>query len=338
MIVTNSLTGGGAERSMNLVSNELFRRGWPIALVPINSSPADQVIPQCEVFPLERKWRGKTLDTFYAVWKFQRLVRKWRPDFIVLNCDLPELFGAIVHGKHRLIVLEHASYPWSQRSRLGRLVRKILECRNVIWIAVSSHLTIWPKGKKPTCVLQNPLVSLVSSNPHTSGHEIKRLVFIGRLSPEKRPELALEISHLTAIESIFIGDGVMLEGLKWSASKKSISAGFLGHLESPWQEIRTGDLLISSSKSEGDGLVVVEALQRNIPMLLAETPDFRRFGFPDINYCSDAHDFVHRITLHMNKLETLTIPESISHSILSERQLETIGNEWEIFLSQLVQE
>jgi glycosyltransferase involved in cell wall biosynthesis len=337
MIVTNSLTGGGAERSMNLVSNELFRRGWPIALVPINYSPADQVIPKCEVFPLERRWRGKTLDTFYAIWKFQRLTRKWRPDFIVLNCDLPELFGAIVCGKHRLIVVEHASYPWSQRLRLGRFVRKILEYRKVIWIAVSSHLTIWPKDKKPVSVLQNPLISLVSRNLHTSGHEIKRLVFMGRLSPEKQPELALEISQLTSIELIFIGDGVMLDVLKQSAFKSSIPASFFGHLESPWQEIKTGDLLIASSKSEGDGLVVLEALQRNIPILLAEIPDFRRFGFPEINYCSDLHDFVHRINHHMNNLETLIIPESISRPILTERQIETIGNEWETFLNQLVQ-
>lgn len=338
MIVTNSLTGGGAERSMNLVSNELARRSLPIALVPINSSSADQVIPKCEVFPLKRKWSGNLLDTFYALLKFQKLVKMWKPDFIVLNCDLPELFGALVFGKHRLIVLEHARFPWSQRLRLGRFVRKILEDRKAIWIAVSSHLTIWPNGMNPVYVLQNPLIPVIGSSPHISGHKIKRLVFIGRLSPEKRPEMALEISQLTRIESIFIGNGVMLEGLKQTAFKKLTQASFLGHIESPWEEIRSGDLLISTSKSEGDGLVILEAMQRSIPMLLTDISDFRRFGFPENNYCTDAQDFVNRINLHINNLEALTIPESISSVILGGRGLENIGNEWEVLINKLVKQ
>ena len=36
MVVTNSLAGGGAERSMNLLVNELASRGMALSLVPIN--------------------------------------------------------------------------------------------------------------------------------------------------------------------------------------------------------------------------------------------------------------------------------------------------------------
>ena len=43
MIVTNSLSGGGAERSMNIVSNEMHMRKWPTILVALNSGPRDLV-------------------------------------------------------------------------------------------------------------------------------------------------------------------------------------------------------------------------------------------------------------------------------------------------------
>ena len=88
MIVTNSLSGGGAERSMNLLANELTKRGWPVSLVPINSGKPDQVVPVCSVFPLNRIWNGSFLNTVVAFWNFNKVVNSWKPDIIVLNCDL----------------------------------------------------------------------------------------------------------------------------------------------------------------------------------------------------------------------------------------------------------
>ena len=99
MLVTNSLTGGGAERAMNLLSIELLNRGWSTALVPINAGGQDQVIPLCDVFPLERPWNGSLASTFKSVIKFNQVVRSWRPDVVILNCDLPELLGALLFVK-----------------------------------------------------------------------------------------------------------------------------------------------------------------------------------------------------------------------------------------------
>ncbi|TSA48147.1 MAG: hypothetical protein D4R50_01700, partial [Actinomycetales bacterium] len=157
MVLTNSLTGGGAERSMNLVSNELFNRGWPIVLVPINRSDLDLITPLCEIFSLNREWRGNLFDTLSAIRKLDNLVDEWEPDIIILNCDLPELFGATLRHRKRLVFVEHSSFPWGKRALLGKIVRRILLLRGATPIAVSSHLRIWPKGQIPSCVLQNPL-------------------------------------------------------------------------------------------------------------------------------------------------------------------------------------
>ena len=240
MIVTNSLSGGGAERSMNLLSNELTKRDWPVSLVPINSGKPDQVVPVCEVFPLDRKWNGSFMNTIVALWKFNKVVSSWQPDVIILNCDLPELFGALLFGKHNLVALEHASQPWGQRKLLGKVVRRILKLRKTTWAAVSTHLTIWPSKDKPNAVLQN---SVLLPNEYKTGvidSEIKRLVFIGRLSHEKRPDLALEIAKLTNLELIIIGDGLMKEELEKKALRESIKALFLGWAKNPWSEIQSG--------------------------------------------------------------------------------------------------
>lgn len=335
MLVTNSLTGGGAERTMNLVANELTARGWTISLIPINSSSSDQVLPTCEVFPLERQWRGTLFDSFSAVSNFTRIVNAWNPDVIVLNCDLPELFGAILFGKHKLVVVEHTSNPWARRVRFGKIVRRILEFRNTTWVAVSSHLTIWPMRLKPSKVLQNPVSTQRQLEILSPANVIKRLVFIGRLSQEKRPDLAMEISRLTSIDIVIIGAGLMQEELQRKAFDEAINANFLGQLANPWLEIDSGDLLIVPSAFEGDGLVVLEGLQRKVPMLLADIPDFRRFGFPEKNYCSDEIAFVSRILSNLQRLPELIISSEIANSILQDRTLESIGDNWEQFLNEI---
>ena len=335
MIVTNSLTGGGAERSMNLVCNELTKRGWSVSLMPINSGPPDLIVPTCEVFPLDRKWKDGIKKTMLALKDMNLIVKSWRPDIIILNCDLPELFGVFLLGKHHLVAIEHTTNPWAQRLILGRIVRRILTFRMVTWVAVSTHLTIWPSGSKPSEVLQNPVTPSREINSHTTNGSINRLVYLGRLSSEKRPELALEIALSTCLKIVVIGEGVMRNKLEHQAMRESIKANFLGRVDNPWLEVQAGDLLIVPSAFEGDGLVVLEGLQHNIPMLLADIPDFRRFRLPDKNYCANLSDFVTRIGDFKDRPEELRVPIALTKSLLVERNLEVIGSAWEAFLEQI---
>ena len=332
MIVTNSLTGGGAERSMNLVANELSKRGFTVSLVPINSGPPDRVAPSCEVLELHRQWKGGLLNTLEAILRFNRIVKSWKPDVMILNCDLPELFGAVLFGKHKLVVLEHASNPWASRVLIGRLVRKILGLRNTVWVAVSSHLTIWPHKSKPAAILQNPIILSDTFQSYMPGDRIKRLVFIGRLSPEKRPELALEISQRANVELLIIGDGLLKNDLERKVLRESIKVTFLGRVDDPWLKVQSGDLLIVPSLSEGDGLVVIEGLQKGVPMLLANIPDLRRFSLPDSNYCQTVDDFVNRLANFENRLENLIIDAEVSADILKPRLIGNVGNAWVEFL------
>ena len=336
MIVTSSLTGGGAERSMNLVSNELTKRGWPIALVPINSSEPDLVTPICDVFPLHRQWRSSIFDTISAIVKFNRLVRSWKPDVIILNCDLPELFGTLLFGRKVLVAVEHSNIAWINRTKLGKAVRRILSIRRAQWVAVSSHLKIWPYGHTPQAVIQNPLTPVIETlEKFAPTSDIRRLIFIGRLSPEKQPEYLLEISRQTGLPAEIIGDGFLKQSLQARVAESELAVTFHGHIRDPWSIARSGDLLIISSSSEGDGLVAIEGMERGIPQLLSDIPDFRRFNLPERNYCRNVNDFTERIKEFHKKLLTLMVPEDISKSILSSRSSRIIGDEWEKFLRTL---
>ena len=336
MIVTNSLTGGGAERSMNLAANELFRRGWPVALVPINSSAPDQVTPECEVFLIERQWKGSLAGTLAALGKFNKIVKYWNPEVIILNCDLPELFGATLLSKRKLVVIEHADRPWITRIFLGRAIRKLLEIRDAKWVTVSHHFAIWPSKRIPDAVLPNAIKDInmlrQSTLQELPVHALQRLVFIGRLAPQKRPDWLISISEKTNIPVEIIGEGDMQRDMEELVKDKNLQVNFRGRIQMPWGEIKEGDLLIIPSGYEGDGLVVIEGMQQKVPMLLADIPDFRRFNLPERNYCKGIDDFVDSINTYSNSLSTLVVPNQISNSILASRSLKVIGDNWEKFL------
>jgi hypothetical protein len=334
MIVTNSLTGGGAERSMNLVCNELTRRGWPVSLVAINSSEPDLIAPTGELFLLNRKWPGNIIGTFFSFYKFIRVVLAWKPDVIILNCDLPELFGAFLPGRYKLVIVEHSNPAWTTSMDFGKIVRRFLRMRDATWIAVSSHLQIWPRGTKPYDVLQNPLTPSVKlfKELNTSS-DLRRLVYIGRLaSTQKRPEWILEMGALTGLEVLIIGDGEARQALQDQAETKHQKIEFTGYVRDAWSLVEPGDLLVVPSAWEGDGLVVIEGMKRGIPMLISDISDFRRFDLPNKNYCQNVEDFVTRINKYRNSLGLLVVPKNKKDAILASRSLGAVGDAWESFL------
>lgn len=332
MVVTNSLTGGGAERSMNLVCNELVKRGWAISLVPINSGPADQVILNCEVFLIERKWKEGLFGTTKAMLRFLRTVHSWKPDVVILNCDLPELFGATLLLRVQLVVVEHVNHPWSTRVNLGRAVRRLLQMRKSIWVGVSSHFSIWPNKQSPDSVIQNQILFTsqrhsVKTKSRRTG-KIKRLIFIGRLVPQKRPDWIIEIANVTRIPIEVIGEGELRTLMEKSAIERRLVVNFRGHLRDPWADLEDGDLLIVPSAFEGDGLVVVEAIQKNVPMLISDIPDFRRFGLPEANHCKDVESFINCINEFRSDISALLVPRNTSVRILNSRSPKVIGDNW----------
>jgi glycosyltransferase involved in cell wall biosynthesis len=275
------------------------------------------------------------LNTLKAIWNFNRVVQSWKPEIVILNCDLPELFGALLFKKCKLVAVEHTSKAWRTRVTLGRIVRRFLIIKKTTWAAVSCHLSIWPRDANPQVVLENSILLPEKKLKQSSKSRIKRLAFIGRLSEEKRPEIALEVARITNLEIIIIGDGVMKTGLMDKALNESIKSKFVGWTHKPWTYINEGDLLIVPSSLEGDGLTVIEGLARQVPMLLADIQDLKRFDFPEGHYCVSLADYEAAIQKNRHNIEKLVIAEEFSRPILDKRSIEVVGDAWTKFLKNL---
>ena len=54
LFVSNSLSGGGAERAINIAVNEMAKKKSPVGLLVINNGPQDLYAPNVPTFQLNR--------------------------------------------------------------------------------------------------------------------------------------------------------------------------------------------------------------------------------------------------------------------------------------------
>lgn len=334
VIVTNSVSGGGAERAMNILANELHRHNHEVTLLAINASAPDSISVICNVIEIKRRWRGSFVNTLKSWIIFQKQMKRIQPDLVVLNCDLPEFYGAISFLRAKIVAVEHVNYPWKDREFLGKLVRFILKIKKTTWVAVSSHLRVWPYGAFPDRVIFNP-ISEIHDGESRSSAPIKRLVFIGRLTFQKNPIQVIEIAHRVKLPALALGDGEDLAGVIERAQELKVNLNTPGFTQFPWRAISDGDLLIIPSRYEGDGLVVIEALQRNVPFIVSDIPEFRRFGLPFFNYASGTDEFVNTIIAHHESTAAFQVSSKKALSILSLRDINLIGKDWVNLIKEL---
>ena len=332
--MTNSLSGGGAERATNILVNALTDLGLQVSLVAVNSSARDLIEPKCQTFELRREWQGGFVSVLVAYFKLQSVIWKWKPNYLVLNCDIPELLGSLSLGKHKLIAVEHATFPWINRILLGKVTRKILSARNTKWVAVSKHLKIWGVEKHPDIAIHNAMVTPKVNRSKPIG-QITRLNYVGRLSREKQPLWALEIAHLVNLPLRIFGEGLLRTQLEDFGIENEVETQFAGFVSNPWESFNEGDLLIVPSSFEGDGLVVVEALSNRIPIIANDIPDLRRFNLEDQNYAAGIEAFAKSIALNLNTIEHFVPNKSKVDDILIERNPAVVGQKWKTFLNSL---
>jgi hypothetical protein len=90
--------------------------------------------------------------------KLQRIIWEFKLRYIIANTDLLESLLAFSVGRFIPIMVDHANPAWSTRKKVGRIVRKIILFRkNIITVAVSSHLRVWLSMIAPNHVNKNPI-------------------------------------------------------------------------------------------------------------------------------------------------------------------------------------
>jgi glycosyltransferase involved in cell wall biosynthesis len=233
-----------------------------------------------------------------------RHIRRWAPDVIHAHFAVPT--GLLAWAVHRLtgvpyVLTAHlGDVPGGVPEQTDRLFRLIAPLARRIWrhaaaaTAVSSfvqELAERAYGREVTRILNGIDLSDAPVEPAAT-HQPRRLVFIGRLNPQKNPVFLINaLAQLRdAVWTLtFIGDGPLMGEVRAAIAAHRLEnrialTGWLVPAQ-VHQILADGDILCMPSLSEGLPVVGVEALKYGLAIVASEIPGLRDVIDDGVNGC-----------------------------------------------------
>lgn len=165
---------------------------------------------------------------------------------------------------------------------LYQLLRSYLlrfSARQIICVSQMMHDSLPPALRKKSCVVRN-VITLQNSSP--TGEQKNEFIFLGRLSPIKRPMLALEAFTIWSArhpdrrtQLLFVGEGEERANLEAVSHAENIFVRFTGFVSNARSLLRGTRALLLTSESEGMPTVILEAIDVGVPIVSSDLPGVR---------------------------------------------------------------
>ncbi len=239
-------------------------------------------------------FRASFQDMFWFVLKSTikglSIIRRWKPDLIHAHFAVPAGAAAFLLSKLTgipyILTIHGGDVPDAAPEKTAKWFRMIYPFSKSIWtsatrvIAVSEYVRELAEKKYdvPIQVIGNG-INLTQFAPNKiEQHSTPRILFVGRLSPEKNPLAVVHsLSTMTDLpwECIVLGDGIMMQDLKALIRTKKMQEriqikGWVEQFEVvKW--MATSDILFMPSLMEGLPISGLQALACGLALVMSKT-------------------------------------------------------------------
>lgn len=287
IIKAMSNQGGGAERVLADVANELVARGHQITIISNDKStqksyyPLNDLITKRYIATGDVTGSSNIVDFFKRIVLFRREIKAIKPDVVVAfmsSSFIPtgiSLFGTGIP----MVASEHIG-PEHYRSRyiqwlliqtLPLLAKKITVVSNQIM----QSFNWWMRRKM--VVISNPVSftqSYKKNNQVSAGLHLKKLLSVGRFAPQKNQVCLIEAFGKIANEYPnwilrIAGDGELRPSLEAKIEELKLSerVELPGNIVDIASEYESADLFVLPSTYESFGLATAEAIMHGLPVI-----------------------------------------------------------------------
>lgn len=178
------------------------------------------------------------------------------------------VYAKLALKKQKLIVTHHGKTAHTFKVRIYEFIENLIMRRADQVIAVSEPMRKELKEQRISSILIENFLT-ISNAPETNlSDEPLKLVFIGRLSPEKGCTFLIEaMKDLDSKDFTLtmVGDGVLREELELISNKKNTS--FLGFRKDISEILSLHHVLVMPSLREGLPLTLIEATCNKLPVI-----------------------------------------------------------------------
>jgi glycosyltransferase involved in cell wall biosynthesis len=283
MFVLPGIDAGGSENVVHRLANHWVSGGWRVIVATFadDATPSyypyrpEVVLDRLGFPPTRTSPLGAIRPTLQRVAALRRAIRRHRPALVIsflTRTNILTLAAGV--GLATPIVVSERNNPAMQPiGYLWRLFRGLLYPRafGLVTMTAGARDYFPPHMRKRTWVIPNMIEPAPAEGPRTSG---RLLTAVGRLVPQKGFDLLLEAfariaPHRPGWLLMIWGDGPERAALEARRDRLGLTDRVLmpGVSRTPGSWIETADIFVLSSRYEGWGIVLLEAMAAGLPVV-----------------------------------------------------------------------
>lgn len=347
--VITTIERGGAENQLLILTREQIKQGHTVTVLPLKGKTELQAEFNSSGVSVDLLLMNETF--FSQLLKFNSM----KENFEVVHLHLPraELLGTMSRKKGRTIVSKHNTEPFFPGSNriLSTLLARFVAKRSDKIIAISESVSTYLYQNKEVSNQRKIDVVLYGYDNQEISHEVSEeyaeirkntqhlIVTVSRLVPQKDLFTLIKVvwklkDKWPDVQLIIYGSGPLHDELKAMAENLGIfpDVHFLGRTSNPKGAMAKSDLFVLTSKYEGFGLVLVEAMAAGVPIVAARNsaiPEVLGSEHPTLFSTSDVDDLNGKISdifsnsslaedivAYQSKRLEEFVPDKMAHRIL----------------------
>lgn len=275
--------GGGAEKTVSLLSNALVNRGFKVYLAVLSSKEATYKLDtKVEYYKIDRslKSSNRVFKNIYRLKLLKSMINSFRPDLLVGYTIQGGIMGCILSRRTgvKCVVCERQD-PYQFSYLMRKLRDKLYKNASGAVFQTIDAQSYFSNIVKDSVVIPNFIN--INTIPDVTAIEDRKNVIcsVGRLTEAKDHRtlikaFALVHAKLPNFKLIIWGDGELRENLIEYAKQLNLDnfVVFPGRSSTVLDEIKNSKIFILSSRYEGYPNALLEAMALGIPCISTDCP------------------------------------------------------------------